>query len=147
VAIDEPLDAGTSKPPNDISKADYEALSTYRYAMRRFLRFSEEAAKLAGISAEQYLLLAIKGYPGREQATAAELAERLQLDYYATAVLITKCQKEGYVKRQRGEHDDKQEYLTLTASGAQRLSLLARVHREQLRRMRDDLRPPGFTTG
>ncbi|MFP3561551.1 MarR family transcriptional regulator, partial [Paraburkholderia sp. SIMBA_049] len=63
----------------DLAKTDFEQLSEFRYQMRRFERFSEQAAQNEGITPLQYLLLLhIKGYPGREWATIGELAERLQ---------------------------------------------------------------------
>lgn len=50
----------------EISKSEYEALHAFRHALRRFLRFSEEGARAAGLTAQQHqLLLAVKGQPGR----------------------------------------------------------------------------------
>ena len=44
---------------------DYQALSEFRYQLRRFLRFSEDAAQAEGLTGLQYqLLLHIKGNPG-----------------------------------------------------------------------------------
>ncbi len=60
-----------------LQKDDFEALSEFRYQLRRFLRFSEDAAQSEGLTPLQYLLmLHIKGYPGREWASISELAER-----------------------------------------------------------------------
>jgi hypothetical protein len=68
---------------DDITKHDYEDVAEYRHAIRRFLRFSEEAARANGVTPQQYqLMLAIKGYPGREHANISELAERMQLDHH-----------------------------------------------------------------
>ena len=62
-----------------LSKADFSALSEFRYQMRRFERFSEAAVQAEGITPLQYLLLLhIKGCPTRDWVTAGELAERLQ---------------------------------------------------------------------
>ena len=61
-----------------ITKAEFEAIAAFRYAIRRFLRFSEQAARRTGITPQQHqLLLAIKGFPGRDTATVTELAERV----------------------------------------------------------------------
>ena len=58
-----------------LSKRDFETLSQFRYRLRRFLRFSEQATRAHGITPLQYLLLLhIKGYPGREWARVGELA-------------------------------------------------------------------------
>ncbi len=62
-----------------MTKAAFEQLSEFRYRMRRFQRFSEQAARSHGVTPLQYLLLLhIKGYPGRDYAYVGELAERLQ---------------------------------------------------------------------
>ena len=69
------------KPPahDPLKKSDFTALSEFRYQMRRYERFSENAVQAEGITPLQYLLLLhIKGYQEREWATIGELAERLQ---------------------------------------------------------------------
>ena len=48
----------------------YKGLAGFRYALRQFLAASETIAGGAGVTARQYqALLAIKGFPGREQVT------------------------------------------------------------------------------
>ncbi len=132
-------------PSDDISKAEYEAMAEYRYAIRRFLRFSEEAAREAGLTPQQYqLLLAIKGYPGRERANITELAERMQLDHHSTVGLVDRTAERGLVRRRHDKDDRRQVHVSLTADGEQLLRKLAHLHREELVRMRSDLRPPGF---
>jgi hypothetical protein len=75
-----------------MSKKDFEALADFRYQLRRFLRFSEEITRRHGVTPLQYLLLLnIKGFPGREWATAGELAERLQAKHHGVVALITRC--------------------------------------------------------
>jgi DNA-binding MarR family transcriptional regulator len=130
---------------NDISKSDYEAMAEYRYAMRRFLRFSEEAARSAGITPQQYqLLLAIKGYPGRDHANITELSDRMQLDHHSMVGLIDRTVERGLVQRTQDQVDRRHVNVHLTPTGDTLLNQLATVHREQLRRMKEDLRPPGF---
>ncbi len=73
----------------DISMTDYYALAEIRYQIRRFLHFSEEAAREAGLVPQQHqLLLALKGLPAGRKATISELAERLQLRHHSTVELI-----------------------------------------------------------
>ena len=120
-------------------------MAEYRYAIRRFLRFSEEAARKAGVTPQQYqLMLAIKGYPGREYANITELAERMQLDHHSTVGLIDRTEERGLVRREQDREDRRQVNVRLTPAGESLLRQLAEVHREQLQRMREDLRPPGF---
>lgn len=130
----------------DINKSDYEAMATYRYAIRRFLRFSEEAARTMSVTPQQYqLMLAIKGYPQREYANIRELAERMQLDHHSAVGLVDRAEERGLVRREQDQGDRRQVNVHLTPSGDELLQRLATVHREQLRRMKEDLRPPGFT--
>ena len=129
----------------EIGKSDYEAMAQYRYAIRRFLRFSEDAARETGITPQQYqLLLAIKGYPNRDYANITELAERMQLDHHSAVGLIDRSVERGLVRREQDKEDRRQVQVHLTDGGEDMLRQLAHAHREQLRRMKEDLRPPGF---
>ena len=82
------------------------ALSEFRYQMRRFERFSENAAHAEGITPLQYLLLLhIKGFPGREWATVGELAERLQAQQHGVVALLGRCEAAGLVQRRPNAQD------------------------------------------
>ena len=133
--------------PKEIGKADYEAMAQYRYAIRRFLRFSEEIARAAGVTPQQYqMLLAIKGYPGREHANISELAERMQLDHHSAVGLIDRSEERGLVRRDPNPDDRRRVNVRLTTAGEALLKKLATLHREELTRMLEDLRPPGFAS-
>ena len=122
-------------------------MAEYRYAIRRFLRFSEEAARETGITPQQYqLMLAIKGYPGRDQASITELAERMQLDHHSAVGLIDRTEERGLVRREQDREDRRQVNIHVTAAGEALLRQLVHVHREELQRMTEDLRPPGFAS-
>lgn len=118
-----------------MNKKDFEALSEFRYQLRRFLRFSEELLRRKRITPLQYLLLLhIKGYPGREWATVGELAERLQAHHHGVVALLSRCQKLGLVKRRTSTTDRRRVEARLTAKGERRLNELAQLHRDELRR-------------
>ena len=52
------------------TKFDYQALAQFRYEIRRFTNFSEQAARDAGIEPQQHqALLAIEGLPATQRAT------------------------------------------------------------------------------
>jgi DNA-binding MarR family transcriptional regulator len=126
-----------------ISKGEFEAIAGLRYAIRKFLRFSEQAARRERITPQQHqLLLAIKGYPGREFATVSELAERLQMRQHSMVGLIDRTEEQGLVRREPGTVDRRQVYVHLTASGEGVLQRLAAQHRRELMTMRDALRLP-----
>lgn len=121
----------TAKPR--LSKTDFETLSEFRYQLRRFLRFSEEAAQAEGLTPLQYqLLLHIRGFPGRDWASVGELAERLQAQHHGVVALINRCESSGLVERRPAEHDRRQVQVHLTAQGEKSLNRLAHLHRDEL---------------
>lgn len=124
-----------------ISRAQIETLAEFRYALRQFLRFSEHAARRAGLSPQQHqLLLAIKGMPGRDWAVVTELAERLQMSHHAAVALITRAQRLGLVRRQRGLADRRTVEVRLTPRGEQTIAKLAALHAAELGRLSRTLR-------
>lgn len=112
---------------------DYQALAEFRYQIRRFLRFSEQAARSGGLEPRQYqVLLAIKGLPESVRPRVAELAERLQIQHHSTVELANRLAAAGYVKRHRGGDDRREVLLSLTAKGEKVLRQLALHHKEEL---------------
>ena len=119
-----------------ISKGEYETLAALRYSLRQFLRFSEEAARAAGLTPQQHqALLAIKGFAGRERITIGELADRLQLRHHSAVGLADRLVTARWVLRQQDKQDRRQVYLRITARGQAVLEKLSAVHKEQLRRV------------
>ena len=120
-----------------LTKRDFEEISELRYQIRRFLRFSERAVREAGVTPLQYLLLLhLRGFPGREWATIAELAERLQAQHHGTVALVSRCEKLGLVVKRSGRPDRRQVQVRLAAKGEIRLQRLALLHRSELRALR-----------
>ncbi|MBS0445072.1 MAG: winged helix-turn-helix transcriptional regulator [Proteobacteria bacterium] len=116
-----------------LTKADFESLSEFRYQLRRFLRFSEDAAQREGLTPLQYqLLLHVKGYPGRAWATVGELAERLQTQQHGVVALLSRCETAGLVTRSAGDTDRRQVHVRLTGAGEASLHRLAEQHRAEL---------------
>ena len=75
----------------ELTKKHYETLAAWRHALRRFLHFSQEAARAAGIPPQQHqALLAIKGFPERDHTTIGELAERLHLKHHSAVGLVNR---------------------------------------------------------
>jgi DNA-binding MarR family transcriptional regulator len=122
----------TSSPPH-LTKSDFEALSDFRYRLRRFLRFSERETKRHGVTPLQYqLLLQVKGFPGRSWATVGELAERLQAKHNSVVALVTRCEELGLVRRAQSKQDLRQIEVHLTPAGDERVEQLAALHRREL---------------
>ena len=136
----QPRAASTSTGEPLIGKTDYEAIANFRYAIRRFLRFSEQAARANGVTPQQHqLLLAIKGFPGREYASVSELADRLQMRQHSMVGLIDRTEVQGLVRREQGTTDRRQVFIHLTPQGETMLRQLVAQHRRELSSMRDAL--------
>ncbi len=123
-----------------VAKAEYETLAHFRYAIRLFLRFSEEAAQAAGLTPQQHqALLAIQGFPERDYMTVGELAERLQIRHHSAVGLIDRLVVQELAVRQASETDRRQVFVRLTPQGVEMLERLSTVHREELRRIGPEL--------
>ena len=124
-----------------MSKTDFETLAEFRYALRRFLRFSEEVTRKSGVTPLQYqLMLQIKGFPGRDWANVAELSERLQAKHHGVVALISRCEEAGLVRRNASRGDKRRVEVQLTKKGDECLEQLARLHRDELQSVKS-----GFT--
>lgn len=119
-----------------LSKAEYELLASFRYALRQFLRFSEDAARAVGLEPQQHqALLAVKGFPGRDWVTVGELAEQLQIRHHSAVGLVNRMAANGWLVRMPASEDRRQVHVTLTPEGAALLEQLTTIHKEELRRL------------
>lgn len=119
-----------------LTKQDFEELARFRFGIRRYLRFSEETVRRHGLTPQHYqLMLALKGFPGREWATMRELAERLQLRHHSVVELVNRAQKQDLVERAPDPTDARAVRVQLTTSGQQALAQLSPLHRDELRRL------------
>ena len=135
-------DSGANSPP---AKEELERLSHFRYQLRRFLRMSENLCRKARITPLQYqLLLHVRGFPGRDWANIGELAERLQAKHHGVVALVTRCEQGGLVLRRTGTDDRRQVEVHLTEKGEAILHRLARLHRPELRQLREEFSFPGW---
>ncbi len=125
--------AGQPKP---LTKQEFEELAMFRAALRRYLRFSERIVREHGLTPQQYqLLLAIKGFPGRDWATVGELAEQLELRHHSVVELINRAHRHDLVERSPHPTDARAVRVLLTAEGDAVLDRLSALHRDRLGRM------------
>ena len=115
------------------SQPNIHAMAELRYQMRLFLRFSENAARQAGIEPQQHqLLLAVKGLPHGSKPTIGVLAERMQLQPHSTVGLIDRLAERGFLLRLRATDDRRQVLIKLTHDGEKFLQRLASHHLQDL---------------
>jgi DNA-binding MarR family transcriptional regulator len=114
-----------------------EKLAQFRYQVRRFLRFSEQAARTAGVTPQQHqLMLGVAGFSGRGWANISELAEFLQERHNAVVELVNRASRAGLVRRETSVGDRRVVRVELTSRGRSILVKLSAQHRRELRRIR-----------
>ena len=133
-------------PSVPLKKVQYEALSEFRYQLKRFIHFSEAAATQAGLTPLQYLLmLHIRGFPGRDWATVSELAERLQMKHHGVVALLTRCEEAGLVRRKKSIVDRRKVEVHLESKGVAQLEGLAALHQAELYSLRNTFQVASIT--
>jgi DNA-binding MarR family transcriptional regulator len=123
-----------------LSRADYEALSHFRFQIRRFLHFSEEAARVEGLEPQQHqMLLAIEASDDAAGPTVGHLAEQLFIRHHSAVGLLDRLEERGLVERVRDGEDRRQVRVRMTEAGSAKLHHLARQHWEELRKSGPEL--------
>ncbi len=116
------------------------AAARFRYGLRQFLRFSEQAARRQGLTPQQHqLLLGIAGFTGRGEATISELSEFLQERHNATVGLVQRAERLGLVKKQGDLKDRRRVNVTLAPRGRQLLLKLTAEHGNEWQRLQQEL--------
>src|SRR5262245_15267584 len=119
--------------PKTTTQPDFTAMAELRYQIRRFLRFSETAARRAGVEPQQHqLLLAVRGLPEELRPTIGVLAERMQLQHHSTVELIDRLVERGLLFRLRSTDDKRQVLVKLTHDGEELLKRLSLHHLQEL---------------
>lgn len=135
-----PRDDGKSLSP--LSDDEYKRLAHFRYTLRHLARQTELEARKLGVTPQQYqLLLAIKGFPGRDWANISELAERLQIRHNAVIGLVNRAESRGFVvRRQDDDRPDRRiVHIHLTPAGEELLQVMASALHAERSRVRDSL--------
>jgi DNA-binding MarR family transcriptional regulator len=116
-----------------MTQRQYETLATFRYELRRFLRYSEQLTRRHGLTPLQYqLMLQVRGFPGGRAPTVGELAERLQAKHHGVVSLLTRCEQRQLIERRANQSDRRSVHVRLTARGEKALARLAQLHRDEL---------------
>jgi DNA-binding MarR family transcriptional regulator len=116
------------------SNADYEALAKFRHQLRRFLAFSESAAREVGLEPRQHqLLLVLKGLPADVEPSVQVLADQLVLRHHTVVELLDRLEASGLIRRNRAPDDRRRAIIQLTPRGIELLQKLSAAHLEELR--------------
>jgi DNA-binding MarR family transcriptional regulator len=123
----------SKKPAGALTAAAITELAQFRYALRKFLRFSESAARECGVTPQQHqLMLGVAGFTGRGCATVSELAEFLQEKNHSVVGLVHRAVQTGLVKRKTDPADRRVVVVQLTARGERILRRLSDLHRREI---------------
>lgn len=110
-------------------------LAEFRYRLRKFLRFSERAARSHGLTPQQHqLLLGIAGFTDRGSATITELAEFLQERHNAVVGLVQRAERRGLVRKSQSMSDHRVVHVFLLPDGERLLDKLTELHQREVRR-------------
>ncbi len=116
-----------------ITVSNYRQLAAFRYEIRRFLAFSEQAARSAGIEPQQHqMLLALRGLPAGARPTIGTVAERLCVQHHTAVALVDKLERRALLRRDRSSEDKREVLLRVTPEGESLLRKLSVLHRKQL---------------
>jgi len=116
-----------------LDQSDFEHLLELRTGLRRFLRWSEDQARAAGLTAAKHqLLLAIKGHPSPSGPTIGEIADHLVLRHHSAVGLVDRAVQDGLVQRNPDPASKSVVRVTLTATGAAKLDALAEAHVQEI---------------
>jgi DNA-binding MarR family transcriptional regulator len=124
-----------------LGPSDFEHLLELRTGLRRFLRWSEQQAQAAGLTAAKHqLLLAIKGHPDPAGPTIGEVAEYLVLRHHSAVGLVDRAVRDGLVRRNADASSKSIVRVTLTPAGSAKLDALAEAHLQEIAHLAPTMR-------
>ena len=122
-----------------LATRDYARLAAFRHALRKFLRFSEDAAAAVGLSGQHYQAMLAVRARGEARVTINDLAQQLLIKHNSAVELVDRLAQLDLVAREPSPADRRKVELRLTARGRGVLAKLAAVHRAELQRIGPEL--------
>jgi DNA-binding MarR family transcriptional regulator len=122
----------------DLKDSDHllATLAEFRFELRKFLQFSENASIAAGLQPQQHqLLLQVAGAADDAPVTIAYAASRLGLKHNSTVELVDRSEREGLIERTIDKNDKRCAILHVTRKGRQVLHKLSGDHARELNEM------------
>jgi DNA-binding MarR family transcriptional regulator len=117
-----------------LTPLQFAAIAAFRYELRRFLAFSEQAAAEVGLPAQQHqALLAIMGHAEKGPPSIGQLAELLLVAPHTAAELVARMVEAGLVVKTPCPLDRRRAELTLTTRARTLLDRLTPAHLEELK--------------
>lgn len=116
--------------------AQIHALAEFRFVLRKFLHFSEQAATRVDLAPQQHqLMLQIAGAPEGAVTSVGYLAERLSLRHNSVVELSKRCEETGLITRTDDPDNRRHVVLRLTPAGNRILRRLSADHFRELNQL------------
>jgi len=127
--------ASNRTPPRSVlTPGDYEALASFRFAVRRYLAFAEAGARSVGLTSQQHqALLAIKAHTVTRPMSIGDLAAQLLIKHHSAVELVGRLEKAGFTQRSVDVDDRRKVLVSLTATGEGVLAALSTNNLRELR--------------
>ena len=117
-----------------VAPIDYETLAHFRYELREFLAFSEQAAGRMHLTANQHqALLTLKASGPNETLSIGQLAKRLVLKHHSAVGLTNRLVARRLVVRTRDFSDRRRICIQLTPKSRNILAHVSKAHLSELR--------------
>jgi DNA-binding MarR family transcriptional regulator len=112
---------------------DYRDQADFRCALRQFLHFSEEQARLAGITPQQHLLLLmVRGHRSYPSVSIGEVAQALQIRHHGASLLVDRSVRRGLLNRREDPMDRRRALVSWTDEGQRILDRITEANRREL---------------
>jgi DNA-binding MarR family transcriptional regulator len=120
--------------------AHLRRLAEFRFQLRRFLHFSQDAAEQAGLRTQQYQLLqCVGGMPEGVAPTIANVAARMLLKHNSAVELVDRAIEQDLLRRVTDPVDHRCILLRVSPQGEQLLASLAEFHTRELEQLGPEL--------
>jgi DNA-binding MarR family transcriptional regulator len=123
-----------------VNPVDFETLASFRYQLRKFLRFSKDLLYSENLTPDQYqALIAIRAAAPKGKLSIRDLAEQLQVRHHSTVGIVDQLVSRKAIIREVAPQDRRKILLSLTEKGEELVQRLAPLHREELSRLSPEM--------
>lgn len=116
------------------ARSNYESLAAFRFALRRFLAFSDSASRDADVTPAQYQALPVIRTHPAAGIMIRELTKAMLLQHHGAVQLVDRMARAGLVTRRNSTTGRRSVLVALTRKGEGLLRHLAFIHRRELLR-------------
>jgi DNA-binding MarR family transcriptional regulator len=109
------------------------ALADFRYALRRFLSFSESMVRAMGVTSQQHQALLLLAGAGDEGVMIRDLAEAMLMLPHGAVQLVNRLEEAGFAERRADASDGRVSRVHATPRAIDLMRVLVKAHARELR--------------